>query len=417
MRRALWLVALAACAHTTPPPANGNGLWYGDLHAVAQEAARVRGVQLTKEFDIVELDDAAFEEAALADDPDEASRRARKGAAFQQSFRPDEPLAPLKGSLAARSLHALGAFYSPRTHRILVRSSLPGWLESDPDAIAITLAHECWHVLQDQLGLIEPFTDASTLEADTVKSALWEGDAMLTGMLVVAARHGIPPQVLVGKRRDQLRDETPLRQELKAKEMFAGERDTLLLKYFTSERFAYDLYLAGGLELVDAVMKRPPDRSDAMFQPQRWLDGSDGRLVAPPGARHAGAFALRVQLDAVLEVQRKRGVPMPDDLDESVPLIAEAYRDDAYFIEDGALVWVTAWDEKSVPPTAVLKFLGLAAGWDPRAFATATFGGNVALVAGGSDEHRQARAQVAARMTRAEASPPPFGRRHIPIRP
>jgi hypothetical protein len=417
MKHALWLIVLAACAHTAAPPANGKGPWYGDLHVLAQEAARVRGVQLTKQFEVVELADAAFEQAALADDPDETARRARKGTAFQQSFRPDQPLAPLKASLGGGSLHALGAFYSPRTHRILVRSSLPAWLDSDPDAIAVTLAHECWHVLQDQLGLIEPFTDASSLEADTVKSALWEGDATLTGTLVLAARHGIVPKQLVAKRREELRDEAPFRKELKSKEMFAGERDTMLLKYFTSERFAYDLYLAGGLELVDAAMKHPPDRSDAMFQPQRWLDGSDGRLVAPPGALHAGAFALRVQLDAVLEVQRKRGFEMPDDLDESVPRIAEAYRDDVYFIEDGALVWVTAWDEKSVPPPAVLKFLGLAAGWDPRAFATATFGGNLALVAGGSDEHRQARAQVAARMAHAEAAPPPFGTRRIPSGP
>jgi hypothetical protein len=68
------LVALAACAHA--PEQNGPP-WYGDLHALAAEAARLRNTQPPADFDVIELDDAAVETTVAADELQAAALRAR----------------------------------------------------------------------------------------------------------------------------------------------------------------------------------------------------------------------------------------------------------------------------------------------------------------------------------------------------
>src|SRR5437016_104019 len=69
------LCAAFGCAHHPPPAAAPVALpWYGDLRALAEEAARARGLTLTRRFDVTPLDEPAF----LARYAQLGARRARE---------------------------------------------------------------------------------------------------------------------------------------------------------------------------------------------------------------------------------------------------------------------------------------------------------------------------------------------------
>jgi hypothetical protein len=61
------VVALCSCAGAQRAGKAATAPWYGDLHALAEEAARVRGLALTQKFTIVPVDDDTFFSAMVSD--------------------------------------------------------------------------------------------------------------------------------------------------------------------------------------------------------------------------------------------------------------------------------------------------------------------------------------------------------------
>jgi hypothetical protein len=410
------LLLLSGCTHTAAvvtPPSRAEpkveAPWYGDLHALAKEAAAVRELTLTQDFTVVPLDDAPFF-AEYDQIVTRASGELKQELMTTLSEFTGVDLEKFKNVLAA-DLNAvrqeqLIAFYHFKSHRLLVRKTIPAVLAAGSERVRfITLAHEVGHVLQDQLGVgaheVKTFDEAITWRA------ILEGDATLTATLLDAVKQGITPKRAVERARLTL-SSLSLAQMIEVSGLSTRlleappvVRELTLFPYFRGQRFISDLYAAGGLSLVRHALEHPPTRSDAVYSPQRWLDGTAPALEPlgePP--RRLGLWWLRTLLE---QCQRDKP-PGP-----AVSWVESHYLDDSFHRAGQTLSWATEWDGSAldarerglVISKGLLTCLGV-----PGDELNAATSGNVAgLVAFAPGADRERLASMTAR-TRTLASKP-----------
>jgi hypothetical protein len=435
-----WLVllplALAACAHQARqgPPPTAAGLaevepWYHDLHALAREAALARGLPLTVAFTVVALDDAEFFEryrqfSRLKNE----ALMAELGAtmkAFSFSGKPAVFDPATSGRIKDVQNEQLLAFYHFDAHQLYVRAALPKVLAlADEETRTSLLAHEVGHALQDQLGVTSEVP--TTFDAALARRAVLEGDASLTATLVLARRHHISAARAVERVRISttvLTDEQLLEVGGLAGGLLAASplvREVFVFPYLRGQRFVADLFAAGGLPLVDAVVKQPPPRSDAILFPQRFLSGRPAKLFEGPRTHRVGALLLRMLFEQCFPARAKGYVSWLD----------RHYVDDSFSAEGGQLEWATLW-EAAEPGTAKKLFEGVGEGelnadaspvdvvsalagclgLEPSQFETAQQGAVLGLAA--KTAQNAVVAKQLARSTRAALAAPPFGEKTL----
>jgi hypothetical protein len=421
-----FLLLFLSCAHApvatppSPPVVVPKGPWYGDLHALAERAAKVRGLTLTQPFEVVPLEDEAFfaEYAAIVETGSTALQHELE-TTLGEFLGAD--LASLKTALASKwndvRQEQLVAFYHFKSHRLLVRAKVPPALDGGGERKQfMALAHEVGHVLQDQLGALNT-TPATFDEAITLRAVI-EGDATFTATLLDAEREGIPVKRAVERTRLSLGVLTTTQlielSGLSPKLLEAPPvlRELFLFPYFRGQRFMADLYQAGGLELVTWALLHPPKRTDALFSPQRWLDGSAPPLNAlgePP--RRLGLLLFRTLVE---QCEQRAVKPVP----QSLSWVETHYVDDSFRRAGRTLSWATAWDFESGAPrdenaslitTSLLKCMGV----DGDDLERVTTGNVLGLVAGAPGADRLRLATSVSRLGRLDAEPARAGV-HIP---
>lgn len=369
MKTVAWLCLAfcVSCAHApvtepsgvatqAPPP--GKEPWYGDLRALARRAADVRGLTLTVAFDIVPLADDELFASYAGLQRDSASALAKElRATFEALNLSGGPIPSLDGLTQGTAdevrSEQLVAFYHFKTHRLVVRRALPPALEkAGAELTRVVLAHEVGHVLQDQLGYgnVEP----GSFDAALAHKAVLEGDANLTATLVEGARKGLTAQRAVERARVTLTAMTG--NQLIELGGFSPKllsappllRELFIFPYVRGQRFVTDVYAAGGLALVDEMMKHPPLTTDAIYHPQRWLDGGGHRAgELGPNSRRLGAMLLR----ALLEGCNRSAPTTPAEVLEWTE---RHFVDDSLARTGDSLAWLTTWDDaEPLAPSSV----------------------------------------------------------------
>lgn len=377
-------VALAACAHqaavapSAPKASAPSSAWYGDLHALAEEAAAARGLRLTVAFEVRPLDDADFftsyREFSKSKNQALMTELTATLKAFSFTGKPMLFDPATSGQLKDVQNEQLLAFYHFESHRLYVRATLPKVLATaDDETRASILAHEVGHALQDQLGVSSNIP--TTFDAALARRAVLEGDASLTATLVLAKRHHITPTRAVERVRistSMLTDEQLLEIGGLASGLLSATplvREVFVFPYLRGQRFIADLFQAGGLSLVDAVVKNPPQRSDAILFPQRYLSGRPAKLGPGPLKQRVGALLLRMLFEQCFPTQAKSYVAWLD----------RHYVDDGFRAEPGQLEWATVWAQAE--PGAKKLFERAAAGdVDPDAAPTEVVGSLVSCL-------------------------------------
>jgi hypothetical protein len=173
-----------------------------------------------------------------------------------------------------------------------------------------------------------------------------------------------------------------------------------------------DLYQAGGLELVTWALLHPPKRTDALFSPQRWLDGSApplNDLGEPP--RRLGLLLFRTLVE---QCEQRAVKPIP----QALSWVETHYVDDSFRRAGRTLSWATAWDFEPGAPrdenasritTSLLKCMGV----DGDELERVTTGDVLGLVAGAPGADRMRLATSVSRLGRLDAEPARAGV-HIP---
>lgn len=342
-------LALVGCAHqasvvdpSAQKTAASSPAWYGDLHALAEEAAAARGVRLTVAFEVMALDDADFfksyREFSKSKNQALMAELAATMKAFSFAGKAVLVDPATSGQLKDVQNEQLLAFYHFESHRLYVRANLPKVLAlADDETRTSILAHEVGHALQDQLGVASNVP--TTFDAALARRAVLEGDASLTATLVLAKRHHVTPSRAVERVRistSMLTDEQLLEVGGLASGLLSATplvREVFVFPYLRGQRFIADLFHAGGLSLVDAVVKNPPQRSDAILFPQRFLNGRPAKLGQSALKQRVGALLLRMLFEQCFPAQAKSYVSWLD----------QHYVDDGFQAEGGQLEWATVW--------------------------------------------------------------------------
>jgi hypothetical protein len=312
-------LALAACNPTAPtaaptaPPTVGptaSPRPAAEIYAEIREAvADIRGLEPTSSVDPVTIDEAQLREnleAELDAEQTPAELAAAEDVLITLGLLP--PGSSLRELTLDFQAGQVAGYYSPDRDQLFVvsRSGALGPAER------VTYAHEFTHQLQDQhidldtLGIdVSDQTDQSLArlalvegDASTVQS-LWTEANLTSRELGELLASSLDPEALSALRRAP-----------------AFLRETALFPYQDGLAFVTRLVASGGFAAVDAAFDDPPDSTEQVLHPDRYLDreapievsipsGIPGRLGAgwqDAGRDTLGELVLRVWL-------REGGIP------------------------------------------------------------------------------------------------------------
>jgi hypothetical protein len=249
--------------------------------------------------------------------------------------------------LEARSSQVLG-FYDFRTKQMTIvrRSGGFGPLEK------VTLAHEYTHALQDQHFGIDRLGLSTPDQGDRVlaRTALVEGDATLS--MTQWMLGNLTPAEL-GQVGSESSD--PAAQAVLDR-MPPLLRRELLFPYLEGAILVSRLFASGGWQAVDDAYARPPDSTEQVLHPDKYLAHEQPIAVTLPPATGLGSGWRLSASDTAGELvtQVWLGTAMSPD---AAAAAAAGWGGDRIGSYDGpggrwAIAWLTAWDD----PGAAVRF-------------------------------------------------------------
>lgn len=240
---------------------------------VAKEVAKVRGLRLKKSIpnEVVDQDELRRRLVAIASEDKTHRQTLAEGLALARWG-----LIPLatdyKALLIDLLTEQIAGYYDPRTKKLTISTGAGGNLEW----AEMVLAHEIDHGLQDQHFDLDAFEDMPDAEADAsaARRALVEGDGIAVMVEVMLARQGAAapwsnPEVAVAMEKamsvpgneDKL-DKAPL-----------AIRESLIFPYKAGLSFVAALRRRQPWSAVDRVYKNPPQSTEQILHPERYLAG------------------------------------------------------------------------------------------------------------------------------------------------
>ena len=297
-------------AAEAPPPANEDPL-VTLIREVTASVEKIRGLKRKQNLKVQILDDKLFSRAV----EEKARKELTPAIVAQERARWTAfDLAPAGADPAEILLNVLdeqvAGFYDPFTKQLIVRKTPPA--SAAGAELAIVLAHEIEHALQDQnFGI----PDMKALPDDDVRlarTALFEGDAMAVMTAYGALRAHKPMKAAIAAGAAMLRaldTETLLRVSGKSPELLKAPailREELVLPYAAGYALVAEVYRRGGFALVDRMFRNPPTSSHQVLHPDAYFAGELPVALpmpaAPPGTRilasgRMGELGTRIALE------------------------------------------------------------------------------------------------------------------------
>jgi hypothetical protein len=164
----------------------------------------------------------------------------------------------------------IGGYYDPEKQHFVMAGWMPGVFQT---TIAV---HELTHALQDQYFSLDKFMDHKIPNSDLLmaRSALVEGDA--TAVMVDYSRR------IAGQPQIETEDnvEAVMMQNVFSAAMISGFgsipsslQNLLIFPYTSGLRFAHTLLLEDGYKAVDKAFKNPPESTEEILHPEKYLKG------------------------------------------------------------------------------------------------------------------------------------------------
>jgi hypothetical protein len=238
----------------------------------------------------------------------------------------------------------IAGFYDPETAEFVVISEgeqlgvLEQW----------THAHEFTHALQDQYFELELLSDETIdSEAYAGLQALAEGDATLVQIIYITEGYFTQEEMMslmeaAGTIESPVLDSAP--------PIIAAD---LEFPYVTGLEFAQTLYDQGGFDAVDAAWENPPNSTEQIIHPDRYLAGDAPQLVSlAPMTDTLGAGWLWLEEDSFGEFYLREYLVQQLTADE-VDTAATGWGGDQYAVY---------WNEEQQGLVMALR-----SGWDTAA--------------------------------------------------
>lgn len=346
-------LGLGGCRETLPPvsAARYAPLTQADVTATAQQLSELRGLKILEPPRVDFLDGATFGDAVVA-----------KYGPRRQFSPGEEALAALFGMLPPTATGALretgdgrvakervGGFYDTRGKIVRMPNEEPSSREENVRHRA-TLAHELHHVMQFQNFQEPALADE---DARLAWQALVEGDAEVAEMVHTAAELGISASRMLRRARYAVAKPEPVSADATPTERSAWEMLPLASEamagfpYRDGLAFSVDLYRAGGFTLIDKAYGRPPNVTEHILHPEKYLADEQPRAISelspPPGWTLAWSTPLG---------ELRTRVALEPCLGQKVAVAAAAgWNGDRAFVlerDNGWMLgWVSAWDSEA----------------------------------------------------------------------
>jgi len=177
-------------------------------------------------------------------------------------------------------MEQVAGFYDPYTAKLYIADWLP--LEMQRPA----MAHEIEHALQDQHFGLKQFSTPIKDNGDKqlARAALVEGDGTLLMLEFQAQAMGLPTEQLpdlvttMGKQMLEMgMASTPLFAKAPA-----FLKETLIFPYFSGLQLVAQLKRQGGWARVDQAFKAPPETTEQVLHPEKYLSGEKALPVTVP---------------------------------------------------------------------------------------------------------------------------------------
>jgi len=332
--------ATATSTRTPPPGTAPSGQVLATIEAIESEMEDLRGLEETSPMTRTLM------------------TREELGLYLEQQFEDDYP--PEEVAVDTRVLAAFN--FVPEQidlRQVLVdlySSQVLGMYEDEIDTLFVvnddefdlmdrlTLAHEYVHGLQDQAFGLDTFVEEDTLNDDQylARMALVEGDATLAMTEYLVNHMAELSQADI----DSLLEEDPESQAaLEAAPAII--RETLSFPYDYGSAFVMTLQ-EEGWDAVDAAYGEPPQSTEQILHPEKYLEGDEPQLVSlPPLTDTLGAGWFLVDAETLGEFQTILYLAQQVDR-ETAEAAGAGWDGDAYAVygrdEDEVLVLASVWD-------------------------------------------------------------------------
>ena len=320
----------------------------------------------------------------------------------------------------------VAGYYDEFEHRMHLPATMPTSVDlsgADPNLQGriqeFLVAHELEHALQDQHFGFDRLTHLpAASEVRLCTNAVYEGDAMLAGLVHLANQLGVSPARLM-----EITDKQLSKGKLSGtgKQLESAPpvlRERLLFPYSAGLHLAIALYRTGGWPLVDALFTHPPQTEAQLLHPEKYVAGVAAVPVAtppvPPGQRAVASGSLG-ELGAKTLLLGPHGHRN----------LAVGWAGDAFLVSAPAgskqmsLQWVSTW-ETELQARGVAALLRMASrnwmdgpkepkGWTISGRARITADGKTVVLVRGLDDATAAQlepAQLALVGTRPPDAPP-----------
>lgn len=249
-------------------------------------------------------------------------------------------------------------YYDPDDGVMVVREDVVADLARSSDLAhdqsAIVLVHEYVHALQDQhLDLHEQQDVERTIDGENAFASLVEGDATLAMIGWIVESQGArlsqltrDPRVLAGVVRDQ-----PMAGGEELGSAPAIVRAPLLSRYLDGLLFCADLHGRGGFRWIDETFARPPESTEQVLHPDRYLARERPETIPlPPFPElETAGYAVHDE-DTLGELETSVYFAQGTDHDRELAA-ASGWGGDTLRIytregASSAVVWWTSWDDE-----------------------------------------------------------------------
>ncbi len=317
--------ATATATATLPPPATS------DEERLADEIAALRHVTRKAALHVETVDEETFRKRTALPPADLAT------VATYVAFgviRHDPHAAPPPSQRAYLGL------YDFSSHALLIRKGLP------PSSERGVLVHELAHALEDQTFGMPEGDEQDDDHAMALKS-LYEGDAMVVRELYAAAADNADPATRLARAifvvRTNPRDKLARGLGVPDIAMREPRFNEVLSAYMDGMIFVAKLYEHGGFPAIDGAFASPPESTEQILHPEKFIAGEKPVTVDAP-AMPAGSERLAEGTWGELRTRLLLG-----RCGKTAVVDGWGWGGDRYVIAKGgaselSLSWSTVWD-------------------------------------------------------------------------